>query len=327
MDKINVAVLLPLDRMQRSVLEEAGAERCEWYYVDESISREERLDILQKAEVVMGQPGLREIRLCPRLKWIQMSWAGTDIYTSREGFPREILLTNAGGCFQVVIAEYVMAVLLSLCRRLNVYDRQQREGCWKQLGEETLLYGKRALILGAGDIGTGVAKRLKAFGVHVTGMRRTDRNYPDCYDAMVTTDSLDRELPLADIVIGCLPETPETKGLLNKRRLCMMGPDAFLINVGRGSLICTDDLVEVLQSGHLGGAALDVVAPEPLPADHPLWKLENVILTPHIAGRSFGYSRDTANRIVQLCCQNLERYLDRKELVNRVNFDTGYVSE
>ena len=223
------------------------------------MTREARLDILREAEIVMGQPGLREIRQCPRLKWIQMGWAGTDIYTSRDGFPREILLTNARGCFQVVIAEYVMAVVLSLCRRLKIYAGQQNEGLWNPLGEETLLYGKRALILGAGDIGTGVAKRLNAFGVHVTGMRRTDRNYPDCYDAMITTDALDRELPLADIVIGCLPETPETKGLLDIRRLCMMGPDAFLINVGRGSLIRTDELVEVLEAGHLGrrGAGRD----------------------------------------------------------------------
>ena len=327
MEKIKVAVMFPLDRMQREVLEEAGAERCEWRYIDDTMTREARLDILREAEIVMGQPGLREIRQCPRLKWIQMGWAGTDIYTSRDGFPREILLTNARGCFQVVIAEYVMAVVLSLCRRLKIYAGQQNEGLWNPLGEETLLYGKRALILGAGDIGTGVAKRLNAFGVHVTGMRRTDRNYPDCYDAMITTDALDRELPLADIVIGCLPETPETKGLLDIRRLCMMGPDAFLINVGRGSLIRTDELVEVLEAGHLGGVALDVTDPEPLPADHPLWKMDKVILTPHIAGQSFGYSKDTENRVVQVCCQNLERYLNGRELLNKIDFDTGYVSE
>lgn len=327
MEKVNVAVMLPLDRMQRELLKDAGAERCEWHYIDNGMGQEERLDLLREAEVVMGQPSLREIRQCPRLKWIQMSWAGTDIYTSREGFPREILLTNASGCFQVVIGEYVMAVLLSLCRRLNVYAGQQREGYWHPLGEETLLYGKRALILGAGDIGTGIAKRLKAFGVHVTGMRRTDRNYPDCYDAMVTPEALDWELPLADIVIGCLPDTQETRGLLDIRRLCMMGPDAFLINVGRGSLIPTDELVEVLEAGHLGGVALDVVTPEPLPADHPLWKMKNVILTPHIAGQSFGYSRDTANRVVQLCAQNLERYLAGRELVNRVDLEKGYAAE
>lgn len=326
MEKIKTVVLLPCDETQRGLLEDAGGERCEFVYVDRELTREERLPFLEDAEIIIGEPGIREIQKCPRLKWIQMSWAGTDIYTTRDGFPQKVMLTNAKGGFQVVIPEYIIAVLLGLCRNLKAYAVNQTECRWQQMGAETLLEGKRALILGAGDIGTGTARRLKAFGVHITGMRRTDRNYPDCYDEMITAEQLDAALPEADIVIGCLPGTKSTRGLLNDRRLRLMKKDAFLVNVGRGTLIDTDALVDVLNEGGLGGVALDVTDPEPLPADHPLWGIDRVIITPHVAGQSFGFSKDTENRIIRICCQNLKRYLDGKELLNRVNFETGYVS-
>ncbi len=327
MDKIKAAVLIDLDEHQKEELEAAGGEAVEFFYVPEGMSREERLPVLKQAQVIFGQPGIREINQCDQLRWIQMSWAGTDIYTAREGFPRKVALTNASGCFHVVIPEYVIAVLLELCRNLNVYAVQQKERKWKPIGSEMLLYGKRALILGAGDIGTGVAERLRAFGVKIIGMRKTDRNYPDCYDGMITLDELDQELPKADIVIGCLPGTAETRGLLNLRRLCLMKPGALLVNVGRGNLIDTEDFISVLEQNHLGGVALDVTDPEPLPEDHPLWNMDRVIITPHIAGQSFGYSKDTEDRIVHLWSQNLKRYLEGKELVNRVSFENGYASK
>ncbi len=327
MEEVKIAVLLPFSDEQKETLQSAGRGRCRFLYVPEELSEEERLSVLQKAEAIIGQPALSEVRQCPRLRWIQMSWAGTDIYTAKGGFPQRVKLTNARGCFRVVISEYILAVLLELCRNLKGYARNQMEGRWERLGSEMLLYGKRALILGAGDIGTGTAKRLRAFDVHVTGLRRTDRNFPDCFDRMVTIEELDRELPNADIVIGCLPDTPATRGLLDEGRLRKMKPDAFLVNVGRGSLIDTDALVCVLREGFLGGVALDVTDPEPLPPGHPLWGMERVVLTPHIAGTSFGSSRDTENRILQVCCQNIGRYLDRRELLNQVDFATGYVSE
>ena len=327
MNQVKVAVLLPLDRAQKEMLEAAGRDRCAFVYAEQGMTREERAPMLQEAEVIFGEPGIRELQNCPRLRWVQMSWAGTDVYTMREGFPKQVILTNARGCFRTVIAEYILAVLLAMCRNLKAYVRQQQEECWNPLGRETLLYGKKVLILGAGDIGTGVAQRLKAFGTLVIGMRRTDRNYPDCYDAMITMEGLDRVLPEADIVIGCLPSTKETGRLLDETRLRSMKKSAFLINVGRGSLIDTEALVAVLREGRLGGVALDVQEKEPLAAGHPLWSMDRVILTPHIAGQSFGYSKDTENRVLHVCCQNLERYLDRRELLNQVDFETGYVSE
>ena len=128
----------------------------------------------------------------------------------------------------------------------------------------------------------------------------------------------------ADIVIGCLPNTRETAGLLTAERLHAMKAGAVLVNVGRGSLAGTDDLVSALQDGHLGGAALDVFETEPLPADCPLWDMENVLLTPHIAGPSFGSSADVQNTIWHICMDNLERYLTGNPLKNVVNRSEGY---
>ena len=326
MGKKKAAVLLPCDRAQRDMMTEAGKDRVEWQFIDPQMSREERQPFLEEAEIIFGEPGIRELQNCARLKWVQMSWAGTDVYTMREGFPKGVLLTNARGCFQTVIAEYILGVLLAMGRNLKQYALLQQEECWSQIRRESLLWDKEVLILGAGDIGTGAAQRLKAFGTHVTGMRRTDRNYPDCFDAMITREELDDRLPGADIVIACLPSTRETRGLLNEKRLRSMKKTALLVNVGRGDLIHTAGLVRVLHDGHLGGVALDVTDPEPLPKGHPLWKIERVILTPHIAGQSFGYSRETGQKVVNLCCQNLERYLEGRELVNLVDLEKGYVT-
>lgn len=327
MNKKKAAVLFPCDGNQKEMLNKAAKDRCEFLYIETGMSREERLSFLQEAEIIFGEPGIRELKQCSRLRWLQMTWAGTDVYTMREGFPENIKLTNARGCFRTVIAEYIVGVLLAMCRNLKHYVSQQREERWYQIKQETLLYGRKALILGAGDIGTGTAKRLKAFGMHITGMRRTERNYPDCYDDMITKEELDAALVQADVVIGCLPFTEGTKGLLDERRLRLMKESAYLINVGRGNLIHTDALVKILQEGRLKGVALDVTDPEPLPAGHPLWKIDRVLLTPHIAGQSFGYSKETENKVIFVCCENLERYLEGRELMNVVNLEEGYVTE
>ena len=179
------------------------------------------------------------------------------------------------------------------------------------------------LILGAGDIGCALAKRLRGFDCRILGIRRTKGDLPQ-FDEMHTPEELDTLLPRADIVAGCLPGTGLTAGLLDERRLRMMKPKALLINCGRGSLIDTEALVRVLQAGLLGGCALDVVMPEPLPESSPLWDMENVILTPHISGSSFGHVQEMEDRIYRMAAENLRRYLDGESLLNRVDFETGY---
>lgn len=279
---------------------------------------------LSQAHIIFGEPTIEELQRAQNIQWVQMTWAGTDIYTAQDGFPKQAVLTNASGAFGTVISEYIIGAVLALYRNFPSYLRQQKQAVWRDVGSERTLYGKRVLILGVGDIGTNTAQRLRPFGVYLVGMRRVSRAQDACFDEIICTDQLEQQLSQADIVIGCLPNTPQTAGLLNKKRLLMMKPDAVLVNVGRGSLIPLNDVTEVLQSGHLSGAALDVLETEPLPKDHPLWHMDNVIVTPHIAGPSLGHAPHTEQLIHNIFLENLQRFSAGKPLRSQVDFDTGY---
>ena len=284
----------------------------------------DRKNDIGSAEVVIGEPRTERIREAKNLKFVQMTWAGADIYT-RGGFPQGIKIANASGAFGTIIAEYASGSLVALDRSFGRYWSNKQAHIWQKYDHAETISGKTALVLGMGDIGANVARRLKVFGAAVLGVKRTAVSaVPADFDEAHTLDALDALLPRADIVIGCLPNTRETAGLLTAERLHAMKAGAVLVNVGRGSLAGTDNLVSALQDGHLGGAALDVFETEPLPADCPLWDMENVLLTPHIAGPSFGGSADVQNTIWHICMDNLERYLTGNPLKNVVNRSEGY---
>lgn len=319
-----VLVMVPCRDNHKKMLEQAGQGQCSFAYVLEDTPAEERQAAILDAHIIIGEPRIRELQNVTKLEWVQMTWAGTDVYTKKPGFPRHVKLTNMTGAFGGVIAEYIIGGLLALYRRFLAYDRLQKQHKWQDCGSEQTIKGKRVLILGAGDIGENLAKRLQIFGAYIVGTRRTVREKSKCFDEMLTLASLDEQLPLADVVVGCLPNTPETTHLFNKQRLLKMKKDAIIINVGRGGLIVTDDLAEVMGRGHLYGAVIDVTDPEPLPQDHPLWDLENVILTPHIAGPSFDHCQETEDEIYEICCENLKKYLAGQTLRNQVDWETGY---
>ena len=144
------------------------------------------------------------------------------------------------------------------------------------------------------------------------------------FDRLDTSDHLDAYLPEADLVIGCLPRTPDTTGLMSRERLALMKPDASFVNVGRGNLVRSMDLTDALQAGALGGAILDVFETEPLPEDSPLWDMENVMITPHIAGPSFGGNQQVQDTIWEICMENLERFLNQEPLQHVVDLNAGY---
>ncbi|MEA4965784.1 MAG: D-2-hydroxyacid dehydrogenase [Oscillospiraceae bacterium] len=283
-----------------------------------------RYAAFRTAEVIIGEPSAEELELVPLLRWLQITWSGADRYTKAATFPAGVMLTSATGAFGVTISEYVLGSLLALCRRLPVYRSYQLRGVSHSAGAERLLSGGTALILGTGDIGTHVARRLKAFDMRVIGVCRQRRPLPPEFDEVWTLREAERLLPEADVVVCCLPETAETRRYFDRERLLLLKQDAILVNVGRGSLIVADDLAEVMEGGHLFGAALDVTDPEPLPKEHPLRKLRNVILTPHVAGIGFGAAEETERKIAALCCDNLRRYLNGWPLRNQVDFATGY---
>ncbi len=276
------------------------------------------------AEVIVGFPPIPRLKEAVNLKWLQIPWSGADGYADHPDFPKQVLLTNATGAFGRPIAEYAFAAAFSLMRRFHQYRDRQNEHKWLWQGDEMSPTGKYVLILGAGDIGTNVAKLFNPFGCHITGVRRVVRECPVDFDAVVTLEGAEEILPQADIVICAMPDTPLTRGYLNRRRLGLLKETAILVNVGRGTLIDHSALADLLNEGKLFGAALDVTDPEPLPEDHPLWSCPNALITPHVSGRTFSGLKYKENFFFDLCRENLQLYLEDKPLKNTVDLTTGY---
>lgn len=279
---------------------------------------------LQQAEIIFGEPAPEELSQVQALRWLQLSWAGADRFVPAVRACGHMTLTNASGAFGVTIAEHACGLLLSLARRLPAYGVQQSRRLWQDLGPEWPLEGRRALILGTGDLGSQLAVRLRAFGMETVGFCRSAAQPRGLFDRYITADSLDEALGQADAVFGCLPATAETAGLLSAARLCTMKKDAILINVGRGSLFRTQDLCAALAQGRFFGVGLDVTQEEPLPPDSPLWCAPRVILTPHVAGVGVGHSPATAEKILKIFLDNLDRYLHGRPLQNVVDPELGY---
>ncbi|MDD6880517.1 MAG: D-2-hydroxyacid dehydrogenase [Firmicutes bacterium] len=289
-----------------------------------SCSREELKAELKDAEIVIGQPPLDLLQNpevnCPKLKLIQMTWAGTDIYTRSElDFPKDrIVLANASGAFGMVMSQFALGMILSVMFNFKDYHIQQQNIIWEKKGPVKSLDKAKVLIFGAGDIGSAIAKRLTGFDAYCIGVcRNTDK--PRAYfNELCSLEDAQRYLPDADVVIGCIPNTFETEKYMNYERLKSMKEDAIIVNVGRGNFIDCMALDELLRNGHLFGAALDVTDPEPLPKDHPLWSNPKCMITPHTSGTTFGHLDATEDLLCEIVCDNLSRYCKGEEIINRV---------
>lgn len=318
MSKTTVLVVAPVRPKDRAALE-AVDESYQFVYAPEPDAAQ-----LAAAEIILGDAPLSMVEQAPKLKWLQLSSAGTDAWTQRGQLSEDVILTNASGAFGRTISEYVLTLILTFEKKLHLYRDNQTKCQWLDHGQQDSPVGKRVLILGAGDIGCATARLLKLFGCHTVGIRRVPRAVPPEFDEMYTLAELDQQLPLADIVVCALPNTPETRGLFHRRRLALLNPNALLINVGRGNLIDCDALADALDRWELAGAGLDVTDPEPLPPTHPLWRCTNAIITPHITGGSYGHLDATSDLICGIYCENLRRYAQGQPLTNLVDRATGY---
>jgi Phosphoglycerate dehydrogenase and related dehydrogenases len=279
---------------------------------------------LASAEIILGNLPPERLKGASRLKWIQLGTAGSDIYCAQGILPPGTILTNATGAFGLAISEYMLGVVLELNYNLYKYRDNQKKNLWRDEGRVCSLAGCTVLVVGLGDIGGAFAAKMKNMGSRVIGIRRTLSDKPEFVDELYRMDSLDDLLPEADVVALSLPNSPATAGLMTGARLLAMKRDAILVNVGRGSAVCTEDLCRILAAGHLKGCALDVTDPEPLPADHPLWNFENVVITPHISGRY--HIREILDTIADITAHNLKAYLAGGTMKSRVDFATGYRS-
>lgn len=316
-NKKKVAVLFPLDETHRSRLRELSAD-ADFRFSEGPESEADFTD----AEVILGNPEPSSLKQAKGLKWLQLGSAGADHYSEKGVLPEGAVLTNASGAYGKSISEYMIGMVISMFLDLPHYRDIQHAEIFESSGKSRHIPGTTALAVGLGDIGGEFAKRYKALGGHVIGIKRTPSPKPDYLDVLATLERLDEFLPLADVVALSLPSTPETYHMINEKRLALMKPGAVLVNVGRGTAVDTDALCAALTQGHLAGAGLDVTEPEPLPAGHPLWKIPTAFLTPHISGRWDAV--DNFERVFDIAFDNLSRYLHSEPLRNVVNRSLGY---
>ena len=301
-------------------LREVAGDRAVLRQTNAEAASDEMRSLLQESEVVFGEPAPELLAEGTPVRWVQMSWAGTDLYTrGTTPFPEGTRLTNvAGTAFGHIISQFVVGQIVGIAQNFPAYARQQEQEVWAGVGAVMSLEGANVLIFGAGDLGGLTAKRLQGFDVHCTGVCRNVEEPRPYFEKLVTLDEAEALLGESNVLVNCLPNTDETMGWLDERRLRLMKPGSILANVGRGNFVDCEALARVLAEGHLRGAALDVTEPEPLPAGHPLWQEPRCFITPHQAGGSFGKSDGTEDRICDVCCENLARYLDGRPLTHVV---------
>ncbi|NCF51663.1 D-2-hydroxyacid dehydrogenase [Gammaproteobacteria bacterium] len=287
-------------------------------------SQREALGHVKDADVIIGYCSQELVAAAAELVWIQILSAGADrcIAAERVG-SGEILLTNARKLASPIIGEHVIALALSLARGLVPYGKSMPSGQW--LDDSTIsdgmqsIAGKTMLVSGLGGIGTEAARRAAALDMRVIATRRSSREGPDFVDYVGLSDELHDLAGQADFIVNALPLTPETEGLYDAKFFAAAKRGAYFISIGRGKSVVTDDLVAALESGQIAGAGLDVTDPEPLPEDHPLWQMHNVIITPHVASNGGNRARH-----ITLIKENLRRFAAGDALLNVVDPALGY---
>ncbi|SFG16287.1 D-2-hydroxyacid dehydrogenase [Oribacterium sp. WCC10] len=312
---------MPFSEEDRKYLE-SKARGCEIIYKDKELVVEEDV---QDIDIILGNVSPEVIAKAPKLKWLQTNSAGVDVYC-KDGILREdTLLTSASGAYDTTVSEWMVSVCFMLARKEDLYMRNQVERCWKHEGKVVSIEDSVTLVLGLGSIGKHYAGKMHALGSYVIGVTKHQHSdKPDFVDELTTIEHLDELLPRADYVAMVLPGTEENVHIIDTKRLKLMKDTAFLINAGRGNAVDGKALDEALRNGTIGGAALDVTEPEPLPEKDPLWDAPRCIITPHIAGQF--YLKKTFVNIVKITGENLEKYLagDIAGMRNKVDHKKGY---
>jgi phosphoglycerate dehydrogenase-like enzyme len=274
------------------------------------------------ADATIGVCTSEVLSQATHLQWIQWLGAGIESCVREPKLhERNPVLTNMQSTAGPSMAEHVIAMMLFLSRHLDYYVRQQQQGHWAQDGPSSVdLAGKTVLVVGLGGIGTEVAKRAHAFGMRVIATRASGRNGPDYVSYVGLPEELPKLAREADFVVNCTPLTAQTTGIFNAAFFAGMKPGAYFLNVGRGRSVVTADLEAALSAGKLGGAGLDVVDPEPLPPDSPLWHQANVLITPHVSAAT--PLADSQRAL--LLRENLRRYVAGEPLLAVADIERGY---
>jgi glyoxylate/hydroxypyruvate reductase len=281
-------------------------------------------DLLGRAEICFDFDWWRPGELltnCPKLRWVQASSAGIGGFVRRHGLDAgDVVFTTAAGTHAIPLTEFALTGALYLVKGVPELLERQRAHHWERYTTRSL-HGRHVTVVGLGRIGRHVASTFAALGTHVVGVGRPGGSRPELPGVtVIDTDAMDSVLPDTDVLVLATPLTPETEHLIDRRRLDLLPAGAVLVNIARGAVVDQAALVDVLCDGRLGGAALDVTDPEPLPADSPLWDRPDVLISPHSAS-TLASENET---LVDLFVDNLARWRDGRPLRNLYHPELGY---
>ncbi|MGH9746976.1 MAG: D-2-hydroxyacid dehydrogenase [Candidatus Acidiferrales bacterium] len=264
--------------------------------------------------------------LARKLKWLHSTAAGVGQLMYPELRQSGIEVTNASGVHRIPMAEHILGTLIALARRFPDSFRHQQNSHWAQHDlwsapvRPRELRGQILLFIGFGAIGREVASVIRPLGMRVWAVTRSGRAEEGLAEQVIPASKLAETLPQADFVVLAAPETHETRKMMGAREFALMKPSAYFMNVSRGALVDEPALIAALEKRQIAGAALDVASEEPLPPESPLWKLDNVFITPHMSA----VSEHLWERQTDLLMENLERWFAGRELLNRVDLERGY---
>ena len=285
----------------------------------------EAVRLAADADAVIGFCSEEVLEAGPRIRWVQVFWAGVEDCVSVPALrERGVLLTNMQRVAGPVMAEHVVAMMLAFARGLQFFIPERAAGRWTDEPPSSVrmvtIEGKNVLVVGLGGIGTEVARRAHALGMRVTATRASGREGPDFVSYVGLPDELHKLAADADFIVNTTPLTPQTTGIFNAKFFAAAKPGAYFFNVGRGGSVVEADLVAALESGRIAGAGLDVTDPEPLPATSALWKMQNVIITPHVSSDS-DLGLDARVAVIR---ENLRRYVAGERMLSEVDLGKGY---
>lgn len=323
MNGIKILISFDLPSVYIKKIEDVSAN----FKVQKSQQYKDLLNLIKDADILFaGIFSLEMFLAAKKLKWIQTIGAGVDRFLFPEVVKSEVIITNARGVHPTPISEHVIGMMLSFCRKLHFFIRKQMERKWERnfaelMGQIEELSGKTVGIVGLGKIGREIAEKAKSLGMRVVATRRNpSAPTPSYIDKLIHPKKLKELLAESDFVILSLPLTKETEGMIGEEQLRSMKRTSYLINVSRGKVVQEDKLIQALKEGWIAGAGLDTFEREPLPQDSELWSMENVIITPHIAGLTPHY----LERLTNIFCENLKRFIHNESLINVVNKSIGY---
>ena len=315
---LTILVAMDLNENQKEILKSAGEDSHFIFEPDRNLAASH----VSEADIIIGNPPTASIKGSPKLKLLQLQSAGTDGYTIPGVLSSDTVLTNATGAYDQSVAEHALALTLMLQKKLHLYRSAQSRHAWSDRGTVGSIASSVVLVLGFGSIGMCYAQMVRSLGATVIGVKRRSSVKPSCVDELYTVEMTDALLPRADIIFSILPNTEETEHFFTLERFSKMKKSAVLINCGRGNAIDPKVLYEALSNEVIAAAACDVFEEEPLPANSPLWELENLMITPHTAGGD--HLADTKDKIIAIAAHNIQAVLGKTQFRNIIDFKTGY---